>query len=136
MPNSSSKLSRFWQELRRRRVIHVIIVYATAAFVIIELVNNVFGPLQLPDWTPTMVIIVLVIGFPFAIIFSWIFDVSLKGIKKTENVTASKNISRYENSIAVLPFQDMSPEKEQEYFCDGMTEEIINVLSHVEGIER
>jgi len=135
MKQPSNKLSQFWHELKRRRVIHVIIVYATVAFVIIELVNNVFEPLRLPDWTPTMVIIVLIIGFPFAIIFSWIFDVSLKGIKKTEKATTSEYVSKYENSIAVLPFQDMSSEKNQEYFCDGMTEEIINVLSHVEGLK-
>ena len=82
MSHIPNRFIQFWQELKRRRVIHVIIVYATAAFVIIELVNNVFEPLRLPDWTPTMVIVVLVIGFPFAIIFSWIFDVSLKGITK------------------------------------------------------
>ena len=46
MPN---KLSQFWRELRRRRVVHVIIVYSTAAFVIIELVNNVYETLSLPD---------------------------------------------------------------------------------------
>ncbi len=85
MASGPNKIARFWQELKRRKVIQVIIVYATAAFVIIELVNNVFEPLRLPDWTPTMVIVILAIGFPFAIIFSWIFDISLKGIVKTLN---------------------------------------------------
>ena len=142
MPN---KLSQFWQELKRRRVIHVIIVYATAAFVIIELVDNVYESLRLPDWTPTLVILLLVIAFPFAIIFSWIYDITLKGIRKTEpikladkkgkDVSESDNTSRFENSIAVLPFQDMSPEKNQEYFCDGIAEEIINALTHVESLK-
>ena len=113
----------------------MIIVYATAAFVIIELINNVFEPLSLPDWTPTMVIVILIIGFPFAIIFSWIFDVSTKGIKKTGKVTSSESLSKFENSIAVLPFQDMSPQKDQDYFCDGITEEIINALTHVERLK-
>jgi len=113
----------------------LIIVYATAAFVIIELINNVFEPLSLPDWTPTMVIVILIIGFPFAIIFSWIFDVSKKGIKKTGKVTSSESLSKFENSIAVLPFQDMSPQKDQDYFCDGITEEIINALTHVERLK-
>ena len=84
MPNSANKLSQFWQELKRRRVIHVIIVYASAAFVIIELINNVTEPLNLPDWTPRFVIIVLLAGFPLAIIFSWIFDVTPEGIEKTK----------------------------------------------------
>jgi serine/threonine-protein kinase len=145
MTQKQNKISQFWQELKRRRVIHVIVVYATAAFVIIELVNNVFEPLKLPDWTPTMVIIILAIGFPIAIIFSWIFNITSKGIKLTGKVTdqtppkdretISDTASHFENSIAVLPFQDMSPEKDQEYFCDGMTEEIINVLTHVEDLK-
>jgi TolB-like protein/Tfp pilus assembly protein PilF len=135
MPASPNKISKFWQELKRRRVIHLIIVYATAAFVIIELINNVFEPLSLPDWTPTMVIVILIIGFPFAIIFLWIFDVSTKGIKKTKKVTSSDKVSDFENSIAVLPFKDMSPQKDQDYFCDGITEEIINALTHVERLK-
>ncbi len=48
MPKSTNRLSGFWQELKRRRVIHVITVYATSAFVIIELVNNLAEPLNLP----------------------------------------------------------------------------------------
>ena len=135
MPQSINRLSKFWQELKRRRVIHVIVVYATASFVIIELINNVFEPLSLPEWTPTMVIVILAIGFPLVLIFSWIFDVSLRGITKTEKVTSSESLSKFENSIAVLPFQDMSPEKNQGYFCDGMSEEIINALTHVESLK-
>ena len=82
MPN---RLSRFWQELKRRKVIHVITVYAGAAFVIIELVNNITEPLKLPDWTPTLVIILLLIGFPVAAIFSWIYDIHPEGgLVKTE----------------------------------------------------
>ena len=83
MPN---KLSQFWQELKRRRVIHVIIVYATAAYIIIELVTNIAEPLNLPNWTPTMVIVLLAIGFPIAIIFSWIFDVTPEGVQKTKPI--------------------------------------------------
>lgn len=87
MPN---KFSQFWQELKRRKVIHVIIVYASAAFVILELVNNVTEPLNLPEWTPTFAIIVLIIGFPLALIFSWIFDVTPEGVEKTKSVDELK----------------------------------------------
>jgi len=145
MPDNPNKLSQFWQELKRRRVIHVIVVYATAAFVIIELINNVYEPLRLPEGSTTFVILLLAIGFPFAIILSWIFDITLKGIKKTKPIEPTKKkkkdyppsdkISRFENSIAVLPFQDISPQKDQEYFCDGMTEEIINALTHVGSLK-
>ena len=84
MHNSQNKLSRFWQELKRRKVIYVITIYASAAFVIIELINNVVEPLNLPGRTPTVAIIVLAIGFPIAIILSWIFDLTSKGVEKAK----------------------------------------------------
>ena len=91
MPGNPNKLSRFWQELKRRKVIHVITVYAGAAFVIIELINNVTEPLRLPEWTPTLVIIILLIGFPLAVIFSWIYDIHPeKGVVETEQASDVK----------------------------------------------
>ena len=83
MPDSPRSLSRFWRELKRRKVVQVIIVYATVAFVIIELTNNIAEPLGLPERTDTLVIVLLVIGFPFTVILSWIYDVTRKVIKKT-----------------------------------------------------
>jgi len=145
MPNRPRRLSRFWRELKRRKVVQVIIAYATVAFVIIELVNNITEPLGLPGWTDTMVIVLLVIGFPFVVILSWIFDVTRRGIKKTEPIDSvttqtkdqsmDNSTSRFTNSIVVLPFQDMSQEKDQDYFCDGITEEIINALTHIESLK-
>ena len=110
MPN---RLSRFWQELKRRKVIHVTTVYAGAAFVIIELVNNIAEPLHLPSWTPTLVIILLAVGFPVALIFSWIFDVTPEGIERTEppgeqvkagkaTVSGSWRIATYASILIIL----------------------------------
>jgi adenylate cyclase len=140
-----NNLSQFWQELKRRKVIRVVIVYAAAGFAVIEFVDIVTEPLNLPEWALTLVIILVAIGFPFAIIFAWIFDITAKGIKKTEpakltkekeeSSTHDKITTRFENSIAVLPFEDMSPHKDQEYFCDGMSEELINALTHVEKLK-
>jgi TolB-like protein len=90
MSGNPGKLSQFWQELKRRKVVHVITVYATAAFVIIELVNNVVEPLNLPDRTPTFVIILLIIGFPLAVILSWVFDLTPKGVEKTKPLSESQ----------------------------------------------
>jgi TolB-like protein len=85
MPSSPNKLSQFWQELKRRNVVRVVTVYAGAAFVIIELINNIYEPLHLPDWTPTLVIVLLALGFPVVIIFSWIYDIHPEGgMVKTE----------------------------------------------------
>lgn len=59
-------------------------MYTGAAYVLIELANNVVAPLNLPDWTPRVVIILVLIGFPITAILSWIFDITTEGIKKTE----------------------------------------------------
>jgi TolB-like protein/Flp pilus assembly protein TadD len=167
MPN---KLSQFWHELKRRKVIHVITVYAGAAFVIIELVNNITEPLRLPEWTPTLVIILLLIGFPIAAIFSWIYDIHPEeGLVKTEpadKVTkedkpkSSKGwkIASYfsfvvivglivlnilprtdrkeipDKSIAILPFRNDSPDKENAYFINGTMESILNNLSRIKDL--
>ena len=104
MPN---RLSQFWQELKRRKVIQVITVYAGAAFVIIELINNVTEPLRLPDWTPTLVIILLLIGFPIAVIFSWVYDIHPEGgIVKTAPVdnVMHENILKSSNSWKIASY--------------------------------
>ena len=72
-------LSGFIHELKRRKVARVITVYAAAAFVILELMSIVVEPLKLPEWTLTMVIVLLVIGFVIAVILSWIYDVRPEG---------------------------------------------------------
>ncbi len=81
--SDQSKLSHFWQELKRRRVLHVITVYASASFVIIELINNVLEPLNLPEKLPNIAIVTLAIGFPLAIVLTWIFNISPKGLEET-----------------------------------------------------
>lgn len=84
MPRKPSRLSRFWQELKRRRVINVITVYASAAFIIIELIGNLTEPLNLPPGLATIVIVVLAVGFPLAIVLSWIYDLTGRGMERTK----------------------------------------------------
>ncbi len=83
MPQNPNKLSQFWKELKRRKVVRVITVYAAAAFVILELVSIIVDPLKLPDWTLSLVIVLLCIGFIISVILSWIYDVTPEGIEKT-----------------------------------------------------
>jgi len=86
MPEKFNNPFHFWQELKRRKVIRVITVYAAAAFVIIELTNNITEPLSLPEWVPTLVIVLLAIGFLISIVMSWIFDITPEGVIKTKSV--------------------------------------------------
>jgi TolB-like protein len=74
----------FFQELKRRRVIRVIIVYAAAAFVILELASIIQEPFRLPDWTIRLVFLILLIGLIITIILSWIYDITPEGIEKTK----------------------------------------------------
>jgi adenylate cyclase len=145
MPVNQKKIFLFWKDLKRRRVIRVIIVYAATAFVILELTDIIQAPLRLPEWTLLLVIVLLSVGFIMAIILAWIFDITSKGIVKTEPLdyttypfredTPGERTSLLLKSIVVLPFQNMSPDKDQEYFCDGITEEIINALTHIESLK-
>ena len=82
MATNSKGVRRFWLELKRRKVFRVIAMYAGAAFVIIEVTNNVVDPLGLPNWVPTLVILSLIIGFPVIAILSWIFDLTPRRSKK------------------------------------------------------
>jgi non-specific serine/threonine protein kinase len=138
MPEPSNNPSNFWHELKRRKVIRVIIAYVVVGFAIIEFVDIVTEPLGLPEWALTLVIVLVAVGFPIAIIFAWIFDITTKGIKKTEPVTAhiiqEEAFSGSEKSIIVLPLEDISPGKDNEYFADGLTEEITADLSQINDL--
>ena len=86
MAGHQNRLSLFWQELKRRKVIHVITVYASAAFVIIELIGNLSEPLKLPAALSTIVIIVLAVCFPFAIVLSWLYDLTSGTFERTKPI--------------------------------------------------
>jgi TolB-like protein len=94
MAQKFNSFERFWKELKRRKVVHVITVYAATAFVILELVNMVARPLQLPDWTEAFVIVLLCIGFVIAVLLSWVYDITPAGVKKTKPVSAVKHMDQ------------------------------------------
>jgi len=89
MPDNSNNPFNFWEELKRRKVIRVVVMYAGAAYVITELITNISEPLHFPEWTATLVIIILIFGFPVVAILSWIFDLTPEGLKKTETFDTS-----------------------------------------------
>jgi TolB-like protein/Flp pilus assembly protein TadD len=123
----NSTIKRWLHELSRRKVIRVAIAYPIVGWLLIQVAGGTFGPLGLPAWSTTLVIVLVVLGYPLALILAWAFDITPHGVRRTQAPPA-------ENSIAVLPFLDLSPERDQGYFCEGMAEEIINALTHVRGI--
>ncbi|KPL13638.1 MAG: hypothetical protein AMS26_13720 [Bacteroides sp. SM23_62] len=85
MPENADRPLSFFQELKRRKVVRVIIVYAAASFVILELASIIQEPFGLPEWTIRLVFIILLIGLIISIILSWIYDIAPEGgIVKTE----------------------------------------------------
>ena len=76
MPGKADKSTNFWQELKRRNVIHVMTVYIAAAFGFLELIDIISGPLNLPGWTISAVMVAAVTGFPIAFLLAWFFPKS------------------------------------------------------------
>jgi len=87
MSDNPNKLSQFWQELKRRKVLRVITVYAAVAFVILQLIEILAPSLRLPEWTMNFILVLLIVGFIIAVILSWIYDVHPEGgLEKTQPV--------------------------------------------------
>jgi TolB-like protein/Tfp pilus assembly protein PilF len=94
MVQKTNSFDRFWRELKRRKVVHVIIVYAAVAFVILQLVDIIGPSLKWPDWTMIFVIVLLCIGFVIAVFVSWVYDITPTGVKKTKPVSAGKHFDQ------------------------------------------
>jgi adenylate cyclase len=107
-------------------------VYLVVAWLLVQVADAVFEPMGLPAWTLKLVITLVALGFPLACALAWAFDVTAKGIERTPDAdpatSSSAPAAAAPESVAILPFVDMSPERDQEYFCDGIAEEIINSL--------
>src|SRR6184192_3295610 len=151
-------MSGFFEELQRRKVYRVAAAYIIAAGFIIQIGSAVFPAWDLPNWTLRLVVVVLLMGFPIALILAWAYDVTPQGIQVTKappGVHRRRNIitliiaglaisavagfflfprasgRNVDKSIAVLPFQSLSDEKENAYFADGMQDDILTNLSKI-----
>ena len=180
-----SDLAEFLEELQRRRVIRVGLVYLVAAWVIIQVAQTVFPALLLPDWSVTLVVVLVVFGFPIALILAWAYQLERDRIDPTatsvhyvvdehrrldfviiaalaavvviltfelyfrdrpdqSDIPASHQqavavestaATSARPSIAVLPFINLSDDQQNEYFADGLAEEILNLLVRIQEID-
>ena len=80
-------LPRFLAELKRRNVYRAAIVYAAVGWAVLEAADVVLPRLDLPDWSVNVVLAVVLLGFPLALVFAWIFDVSPQGILRTKSLS-------------------------------------------------
>jgi TolB-like protein len=180
------------QELKRRNVFKVGAAYLVVAWLVLQLVAVVAPILALPEWFARTVLVLLVIGFPFALLFAWAYELTPEGIKRTGDVDPQASITpstgqklnlliigvlvlvvvllvvdNYiledttfltqaaalhpgapmdaavetgitaipNKSIAVLPFANLSDEAAQEYFADGLSEELLNRLARIQDLQ-
>ena len=182
-------LPRFLAELKHRKVYRAAVVYAAVGWALLEAADVVLPRLGLPDWTVDVVLAVVLLCFPLAIVFAWIFDLSPQGIVRTEPMSSEarhhfsitsivefavicilvatvgylyldrlslqKGIVELESTvkdktetsqpavpnpeqyraIAVLPFADMSEARDQDWFAEGVAEELLLALSQVDELK-
>src|SRR5438874_3391061 len=93
-------MSGFFEEVKRRKVYRVAVAYAIAAGGIIQLASAVFPAWELPNWALRLLIVLLLIGFPIALILAWAFDVTPEGIRATPSAPAAPR--RRRNVVALV----------------------------------
>jgi hypothetical protein len=82
--NSKVNLGNFFAELKRRNVYKVAVAYAVVAWLLMQVATQVFPFLEIPNWAIRLVIMLIVIGFPIALIIAWAFELTPEGLKRTE----------------------------------------------------
>src|ERR1700704_2357030 len=95
-------MSGFFEEVKRRKVYRVAVAYVIAGGGIIQLASAAFPAWELPNWTLRLVIVLLLIGFPIALIFAWVFDITPEGVRTTEPVPNVPSYRRGRRNIALL----------------------------------
>src|ERR1700720_1271914 len=166
----------FFAELKRRNVYKVAVAYAVVAWLVIQAASIFLPAFDAPSWVMKIFIIVIIFGFPVALILSWAFEITPEGIKLESEIEQSKSITRgtgrkivavtialavvaaglfvYQlvrsksdasgspiaatianKSIAVLPFDNLSRDPDNAYFCEGVQDEILTRLAKVADLK-
>ncbi len=153
-------MSGFFEELQRRKVYRVAAAYVVAAGFLIQMASAAFPAWELPNWTLRLVVVLLLIGFPIAVILAWAYDITPQGIQGTPAgthrrrnlillialaviISASAGFfllpravrDKIDKSVAVLPFQNLSNDPANAYFADGIQEEVLTRLAKIEDLK-
>jgi adenylate cyclase len=172
---------RLFEQLKQRNVFRVAVLYLVVCWLVLEPVHVIFHMLDVPTWANRLVVMLMAAGFPAAVVFAWVYEVTPEGLKPTVEVPHGQSIRKRtgrrldraiiavlavalayfvvdkfwlskrvassavtarsqspavpEKSIAVLPFVDLSEKHDQEYFADGMAEEILDILAKVPSLK-
>lgn len=174
-----SKTSLF-VELRRRQVYRVAVAYAVVGWLLIEIATQVFPVFHMPDWAAQLVVLLIVIGFPIAVLLAWAFEMTPEGVRRTQSADSPqarppeqrRHVGRkldfviiavlaiavagltwrqfgphasapnklataagIGKSIAVLPFENLSSDKNNAYFADGIQDEILTSLAKIRELK-
>jgi TolB-like protein/Tfp pilus assembly protein PilF len=168
------KAKNIFTELKRRNVYRAAVAYGVVAWFLTQLTTQVFPFFAIPNSAVRFVVIALAVGFPIAMLLSWIYEITPEGVVRTEDLDlieartvqrksgplldfiiiigalllviamlivgrlpfykqARESISQ--KSIAVLPFENLSSEKENAYFADGIQDEILTRLSKIADLK-
>jgi TolB-like protein/Flp pilus assembly protein TadD len=175
------KIDNFFAELKRRNVYKVAVAYAVASWLLIQVATQVFPFFEIPNWAVRLVVLILIAGFPVALVFSWAFEITPEGIKRESEIESDKSVTHHtgrkivaltivlavvaigllayqlrgpkrstsaqknvptenaapvsEKSIAVLPFDNLSDDKSNAYFAEGIQDEILTRLSKIAALK-
>src|SRR5229473_12125 len=152
-------MSGFFEEVKRRKVYRVAIAYAVGSWALAQGLAQVLPVFDISNSVIRVVIALLLIGFPLALVLAWVFDVTPQGIKATPSIATAghrrRNVimlaatgviisaaagffllpraaaHKIDKSIAVLPFENLSDEKENAYFADGIQDDVLTNLSKI-----
>jgi len=153
-------MTGFFDEVKRRKVYRVAAAYIIAAGGAIQLASASFPAWELPNWALRLVIVLLLLGFPIALMLAWAYDITAQGVQVTPTTAAHgrhrrRNVimlvasgviisaaagffllpgvsaRKIDKSIAVLPFENLSDEKENAYFADGIQDDVLTNLSKI-----
>src|SRR5438309_5293759 len=173
----------FFGELKRRNVYKVAVAYAVVSWLLIQVATQVFPFFEIPNWAVRLVVLLLILGFPVALILSWAFEITPEGIKRESEIEPDKSITHHtgrkivaltivlgvaaagllafqllrskspnaaavlpsmasnaavdipSKSIAVLPFDNLSDDKSNAYFAEGIQDEILTRLSKIAALK-